>query len=91
MAQTSVSIHVSSAPSVSLTFIPPAAAALVAPVPAGTLMGVIKTDPPAPIWSGNITMTGPNAGMFSIDTDLKVHNKVELDAGNFTFELTSNP
>lgn len=85
-----VSIHVR-APAVvatGVTFVP-ASADFVAPVPAGTVMGYVTVSPAN--WQGVLTVSGPAAGLFTVDAMGTVRAAADLAADDYSFMVDPTP
>ena len=67
MSSVNVTIQVVSTPSTAVTFTP-AASSFTAPVAAGTKVGTFAVAPAA--WNGTIALSGADAALFTLDTNL---------------------
>lgn len=87
MANKTVSIRIHSPTSTSITFTP-IEEELVAPVPAGKILGKLAVTPGG--WKGELTFTGDTDDI-QVDTDLDVVAGRELLVGDFEIDITSVP
>lgn len=87
MAQQNITIIINSPPSSEVTFTP-AQPSFVAPVPAGTVLGVLSVAPAA--WSGALALGGPDVAKVVLN-GTQIAAAVELMAGTLSLTATSSP
>jgi hypothetical protein len=81
MQNFSISWRVSGVPAASATFIP-SAAAFVAPLPSGTVIGHIDIQPAD--WEGTILLSGANSDCIAVNSSRDVVTVTVLTAGDYS-------
>lgn len=91
-ATTTLTIVVTGSGATSITCaLPGGNAALVAPVPAGTVICPITVSPST--WTGTVVLSGTNANLFTVQTSplALIVGSTALAAGSYSVILTTNP